>query len=151
MYRILPPGQLSFENFYLPFGGQLSSDNRWVKLSKLIPWETVGANYTEQFSATMGAPAKSFRVALGAKLSVSYINGCMFLDQLSWDNFNESTHLQDQVEAYRTRFGCYRESVHADQIYRTRAHRSWCKAHGIRLSGPPLGRPLKDPAVQDEL
>lgn len=410
MYRTSPPGQLSFENFYLPFGGKLSSDNRWVKLAKLIPWETVEANYAEQFSATMGAPAKPFRVALGtliikeklgtsdeetveqirenpylqyflgfseyrdeapfdpsmlvhfrkrlslelvgqmneavvqkmvgvaedtsqsqttalsesdrdddepptpnqgqlildatcapadiryptdlsvlnearekseiildalyaqvsdpiktkprtyrklarkaylsiskqrrpsrklrrkgirqqlnylgrnlrhidgliaagaslahlsrrqhrmllvitevgrqqramyetktqriddrivsitqphvrpivrgkagvpvefgAKLSVSCINGCVFLDQLNWDNFNESTHLQDQVEAYRSRFGCYPESVHADQIYRTRVNRGWCKAHGIRLSGPPLGRPMKDPSVQDEL
>jgi hypothetical protein len=403
MYRTSPPGQLSFENFYLPFGGKLSSDNRWVKLSKLIPWETLEAKYAEQFSATMGAPAKSFRVALGtliikeklgtsdeetveqirenpylqyflgkseyrdeapfdpsmlvhfrkrlslevvghvneavvsemlgvekvssehqttassesapesdrhddeppssedeppssnqgqlildatcapadiryptdlsllnearekseiildalylqvsdqietkprtyrklarkaflsvsktrrpsrklrrkgirqqlnylgrnlrhidaliaagaqvaqlsrrqyrmllvitevvrqqramyetrtqriddrivsitqphvrpivrgkagvavefgAKLSVSCINGCVFLDQLSWDNFNESTHLQEQVEAYRTRFGCYPESVHADQIYRTRDNRNWCKARGIRL------------------
>jgi transposase, IS5 family len=407
MYRTSPPGQLSFENFYLPFGGKLSSDNRWVKLAKLIPWETLEAKYAEQFSATMGAPAKSFRVALGtliikeklgtsdeetveqirenpylqyflgkseyhdeapfdpsmlvhfrkrlslellgqvneavveamlgvsgdspepqttassessseasppnqgqlivdatcapadiryptdlsllnearenseiildtlylqvidqfktkprtyrklarkaflsvsrtrrpsrklrrkgirqqlnylgrnlrhidaliaagaqvaqlsrrqyrmllvitevmrqqramyetktqriddrivsitqphvrpivrgkagvpvefgAKLSVSCINGCVFLDRLSWDNFNESTHLQDQVEAYRIRFGCYPESVHADQIYRTRDNRSWCKAHGIRLSGPPLGRPKQDQSVQDEL
>lgn len=65
MYRISPPSQLSFENFYLPFGGKLSSDNRWVKLAKLIPWERVEAKYAEQFSATMGAPAKSFRIALG--------------------------------------------------------------------------------------
>jgi transposase, IS5 family len=414
MYRISPPGQLSFENFYLPFGGKLSSDNRWVKLAKLIPWETLEAKYAEHFSATMGAPAKSFRIALGtliikeklctsdeetveqirenpylqyflgkseyrdeapfdssmlvhfrkrlsldlvgqvnesvvqamlgvteispepqtstssesvsesqshddepsppnqgqlildatcapadiryptdlsllnearensenildalyaqisdqlktkprtyrklarkaylsvsktrrpsrklrrkgirqqlnylgrnlkhidaliaagaslthlsrrqyrmllvitevvrqqrvmyetktqriddrivsitqphvrpivrgkagvpvefgAKLSVSCINGCVFLDRLSWDNFNESTHLQDQVEAYRIRFGCYPESVHADQIYRTRDNRSWCKAHGIRLSGPPLGRPKQDPSVQAQL
>ncbi|WP_404783413.1 IS5 family transposase [Altericista sp. CCNU0014] len=413
MYRTSPPGQLSFENFYLPFGGKLSRDNRWVKLAKLIPWETVEASYADQFSATMGAPAKPFRVALGtliikeklgtsdeetveqirenpylqyflgfseyrdeapfdssllvhfrkrlslelvgqvneavvqkmqgvaeatesqmavsseaasesdrdddeppspnqgqlildatcapadirypsdlsllneareqseaildalyvqvsdqfktkprtyrklarkaylsiskqrkpsrqlrrkgirqqlnylgrnlkhidilitagaslaqlsrrqyrlllvitevvrqqramfdanirriddrivsiaqphvrpivrgkagvpvefgAKLSVSCINGCVFLDRLSWDNFNESTHLQDQVEAYRARFGCYPESVHADQIYRTRANRSWCKARGIRLSGPPLGRPKQDPSVQAQL
>jgi hypothetical protein len=38
-------------------------------------------------------------VEFGAKLSVSCFNGCVFLDQLRWDNFNESTHLQDQVEA----------------------------------------------------
>ncbi len=90
-------------------------------------------------------------VEFGAKLSLSCINGCVFLDRLSWDNFNESTHLQDQVEAYRIRFGCYPESVHADQIYRTRDNRSWCKTHGIRLSGPPLGRPKQDPSEQDQL
>lgn len=27
------------------------------------------------------------------------------------------------------------------QIYRTRENRSYCKEHGIRLSGPKLGRP----------
>lgn len=412
MYRTSSPGQLSFENFYLPFGGKLSGENRWVKLAEVIPWETVEAEYAEQFSATMGAPAKSFRVALGAliikeklgtsdaetveqirenpylqyflgfseyrdeapfeasmfvhfrkrlslklvadvnetvvaemlsseavppdgarpvmddesdndddeppspphqgqlivdatcapadiryptdlgllnearenserlidvlyeqvrsqfktkprtyrklarqaflsvskkrrashqlkrkgirkqlgylgrnlghidiliaagasltalshrqqrlllvisevyrqqqvmyesktrrvddrivsitqpyvrpivrgkagvpvefgaKLSVSCVQGCVFLDVLSWDNFNESTHLQAQVEAFRSRFGHYPESVHADQIYRTRANRSWCKALGIRLSGPPLGRPKKDSAVQAAL
>ena len=90
-------------------------------------------------------------VEFGAKLSVSCVQGCVFLDELSWDNFNESTHLQQQVEAFYRRFGHYPESVHADQIYRTRANRSWCKERGIRLSGPPLGRPQQDPAVQAEL
>ncbi|MEO0435193.1 MAG: IS5 family transposase [Cyanobacteria bacterium J06656_5] len=90
-------------------------------------------------------------VEFGAKLSVSYVQGCAFLDVLSWDNFNESTHLQQQVEAFYRRFGHYPESVHADQIYRTRANRSWSKERGIRLSGPPLGRPKQDPTVQAQL
>ena len=66
MYRCIPPGQLSFENFYLPFGGKLSGENRWVKLAKLIPWEEVETEYSQQFSSSEGAPAKSCRVALGA-------------------------------------------------------------------------------------
>jgi transposase, IS5 family len=66
MYRHPSPGQLSFENFYLPFGGKLSGNNRWVKLSELIPWQELETEYAEQFSAKMGAPAKSFRMALGA-------------------------------------------------------------------------------------
>lgn len=90
-------------------------------------------------------------VEFGAKLSVSCVDGCVFLDVLSWDNFNESTHLQAQAEAYRSRFGHYPASIHADQIYRTRNNRRWCKKQGIRLSGPPLGRPQKDPQVQAEL
>ena len=65
-----------------------------------------------------------------------------------------------QIKAYHTRFGCYPESVHADKIYRTRGNRKFCKKHGIRLSGPPLGRPSADvekqkamakQACQDEL
>ena len=79
-------------------------------------------------------------VEFGAKLSVSYSDGYCFLDHLSWDNFNESLDLESQVEKYYQRFGCYPESLHVDQIYRTRANRAWCKKRGIRLSGPPLGR-----------
>lgn len=66
MYRRSTPGQLSFENFYLPFGGKLSGENRWVKLAQLIPWEEFEAQYAEQLSQDMGAPAKSFRMALEA-------------------------------------------------------------------------------------
>ncbi len=79
-------------------------------------------------------------VEFGAKISVSYSDGYCFLDHLSWDNFNESLDLESQVEKYYQRFGCYPESLHVDQIYRTRANRAWCKKRGIRLSGPPLGR-----------
>jgi len=66
----------------------------------------------------------------------------IFLDWMSWDNFNESGDLKTQVEAYHRFTGYYLESVHADhRIYRTRENRAWCKEKGIRLSGPPLGRP----------
>ena len=37
--------------------------------------------------------------------------------------------------------GYYPERVLADQMYRTRENRSYCTEHGIRLSGPRLGRP----------
>ena len=80
-------------------------------------------------------------VEFGAKISLSCVAGYALLDRLSWDAFNESGDLIDQIEQYRQRFGCYPVSVHADQIYRTRANRRWCKERGIRLSGPPLGRP----------
>jgi hypothetical protein len=83
----------------------------------------------------------------GAKLSVVLIDGYAFLDQIGWENFNESTRLPEQIEQYRTRFGCYPASVHADKIYRSRENRTYCRTRGIRLSGPPLGRP---PKVTDE-
>lgn len=66
MYRRPNPDQLSIENFYLPFGGKLSAENRWVKLAELIPWEEFEAAYADQFDCRQGAPAKRFRVALGA-------------------------------------------------------------------------------------
>jgi transposase, IS5 family len=86
--------------------------------------------------------AKS-NVEFGAKLSASIVSGFCVVDKISWDNYNESTDLIAQIESYHARFGCYPESVHGDQIYRTRKNRSYCTEHGIRFSGPPLGRPKK--------
>ncbi|MGD1950637.1 MAG: IS5/IS1182 family transposase, partial [Leptolyngbyaceae cyanobacterium] len=76
MYRQSSPGQLSFQDFYLPFGGKLSAENRWVKQAEIIPWDEFESIYASQFSEDMGAPAKGFRMALGAliikeKLGVS--------------------------------------------------------------------------------
>ncbi len=85
-------------------------------------------------------------VEFGAKFSASCVDGNVFLDHLSWDSFNESGDLPTQVEQFKQRFGHYPESVHADQIYRTRANRAFCREHGIRLSGKPLGRPKKQDA-----
>ncbi len=86
----------------------------------------------------------------GAKLSLSVVDGFSFADRISWDSYNESTDLIDQIQTYHRRFGFYPESIHADKIYRTRANRNFCKAHGIRLSGPSLGRPPKNVSPQDK-
>ena len=76
----------------------------------------------------------------GAKISASSCDGYVFLERISWDNFNESGDLIAQVEAFKEFTGHYPESVHVDQIYRTLSNRAWCKERGIRMSGPPLGR-----------
>jgi hypothetical protein len=96
-------------------------------------------------------------VEFGAKLSVSLRDGYVFLDRIDWNNFNESGDLKAQVEAFKEATGVYPESVHVDRIYRTRSNRAFCKERGIRISGPPLGRPpasvsdeKKKQAQQDE-
>ncbi len=96
-------------------------------------------------------------VEFGAKLSASVRNGYAFLDRISWDNFNEAGDLKAQIEAFKQHTGVYPESVHVDRIYRTRSNRAFCKERGIRLSGPPLGRPpanvssdKKKQALEDE-
>ena len=90
-------------------------------------------------------------VEFGAKFAISCVAGYVFLDHLSWDNFNESKDLIAQIERFRTRTGHYPASVHADQIYRTRDILRLCKQHGIRLSGRPLGRPSLDESQQPPL
>ena len=69
MYRQSPTGQLSFENFYLPFGGKLSGENRWIRLSELVPWETFESEYAEQFSQGQGAPANQGKFLLDATVA----------------------------------------------------------------------------------
>ncbi len=83
-------------------------------------------------------------VEFGAKISVSCFENYVFLDHLSWSNFNESGDFKTQVEAYKNYTGYYPSSVHVDKIYRNRENRAWCKEKGIRISGPPLGRPPKN-------
>jgi len=180
IYRKMIPQQPEFEDFYLPFGGRLRSDNHWVRLSKLIPWEgiekedarkqyrdllVIGEVYRQQEQmyesgtkriedriVSISQPhvrpivrGKAGRpVEFGAKISVSLVDGYSFIERMSWDNFNESKDLTGQIEGYRRRFGYYPESVHADKIYRSRENLRYCERHGIRLSGPKLGRPRKE-------
>lgn len=38
MIQYTPANQLTLDGFSHPFDRELSSDNRWVKLSALVPW-----------------------------------------------------------------------------------------------------------------
>ena len=49
MYKMDDKRQLDLENFYLPFGGHLKPDNRWVRLAKLIPWDELEEKYSQNF------------------------------------------------------------------------------------------------------
>lgn len=81
------------------------------------------------------------KVEFGAKIHVSLVDGYAFLDELSWDAFNEGNRIEDYIEKYRERFGCYPKEVLADQIYCSRANRKLLKEKGITLLAKPLGRP----------
>lgn len=90
-------------------------------------------------------------VEFGAKLDLSIgADGYARIENISFDAYNESTCLRDAVNAYYERTGYYPERVLADQIYRTRDNRALCKKHGIRLSGPKLGRPNRGTAKTDK-
>jgi IS5 family transposase len=87
----------------------------------------------------------------GAKVAISMVDGYIYVDELSWDPFNESVNLEQAIEDYKKHFGYYPEAVLADQIYRNRDNRAFCKKNGIRLSGPALGRPKADEKKKKEL
>lgn len=47
-------------------------------------------------------------------------------------------------------YGCYPEAVQTDKIYRNAENLRYCEQHGVRLSGPKLGRPPADKVIQKE-
>jgi hypothetical protein len=88
------------------------------------------------------------KVEFGAKIHVSLVDGISYLDELSWDAFNEGSRLARYIEKYNQRFGFYPKEVLADKIYCTRENRAFLKEKGIKLLAKPLGRP---PAVQNHV
>ena len=86
----------------------------------------------------------------GSKVSVVLDKGFAYLETVSWDAFNEAGDLITHAKNYHRRHGHYPQRILADKIYRTKANRSWCKEHGIRLAGVGPGRPPKDPAKRQQ-
>ena len=91
MYRKSDQSNLSPKKFPLPFQENLSANNRWVIMAKLIPWSEFEEEYAKNFSETMGAIAKPFRMALGAliikeKLGIS--------DRETVEQIKENPYLQ---------------------------------------------------------
>lgn len=92
----------------------------------------------------------SAKTEFGAKLTASIVDGYAEVTTLSWDAYNESQDLVKAAEEYKDRYGYFPERILTDKIFRTRQNLQYCKAHGIRLNGRPLGRPPKDKALYDE-
>ena len=71
------------------------------------------------------------------------------IEKQSFDAYNESDVLIGAIERYGQRTGHYPERVLVDKINRNRKNLTFCKGHGIQISGPPLGRPSvrKDPSI----
>ena len=91
MYRKSTQFSIIPENFEMPFSGKLSPGNRWIIMAELIPWAEFEVEYAEKFSEKIGAPAKPFRMALGAliikeKLGIS--------DRETVEQIKENPYLQ---------------------------------------------------------
>lgn len=84
------------------------------------------------------------KVEFGSKINLSMVDGLSFLDDLSWDAFNEGTRLKSSVEKYKTRFGYYPKGVLGDKIYCNRENRVYLKEKEILFKAKPLGRPSKE-------
>ena len=84
------------------------------------------------------------RVEFGSKVNIGLVDGMSLVSKISYDAYNESTDLTQQVEQYKRTFGYYPKVVVADQIYGTRENRKWLKEKEIIYSGKALGRPPKE-------
>lgn len=62
--QIILPGE-----FFLPFGGKLDEENRWVQLAQLVPWAYAEKKYSQCFKDTFrGQQTIPLRTGLGALL-----------------------------------------------------------------------------------
>ncbi|HET8854617.1 MAG TPA: IS5 family transposase [Salinimicrobium sp.] len=86
---------------------------------------------------------KKSKVEFGPKINVSLDNGYARIDQFSFEAFNESSYLKDQIESYKRLHGYYPELVQTDNIYMTRENRAFLKENNIRHTGKALGRSPK--------
>ena len=91
MYQIPEQLQQELKDFYLPFGGSLDEQNRWVKLAAIIPWDEIEKRYARQFSKDLGAPAKRSRMALGALIIKQRLR---ISDEETVEQIRETPYLQ---------------------------------------------------------
>lgn len=74
MIRYTPQSQLTLEGFETPFFHHLDKDNRWVKLSQVIPWDKLANIYYRKMSGDFGAPSLSARMVIGAVIIKHMLN-----------------------------------------------------------------------------
>jgi IS5 family transposase len=72
--KYISPNQLTISGFETPFEQALTSENRWVQLSKYIPWDKIVSKYDMQFKSIEGRPPISGRVIIGAVIIKHLLN-----------------------------------------------------------------------------
>ncbi len=150
MYRQEDARQYELENFYLPFGGHLDNENRWVRLTKLIPWEEFEEEYSHHFAEEWkgGIPAKPFRTALGAILIKEKLR---ISDRETVDQIRENPYLQYMIgmEGYRNEkpfdaslMVYFRKRITADMLIKIndRIHREYVKKNDIQKNRKSPGK-----------
>jgi len=80
------------------------------------------------------------KVEFGPKATLSYVDGFVFMDHISSDNFAEATRVDAQIEQYESFFGHKPPYVTADKIYGNQRNRKLLKENEIRDAFEPLGR-----------
>jgi hypothetical protein len=79
-------------------------------------------------------------VEFGPKCVLSYVDGFLFLDEFSYDAFNEANRLVESISLHKERFGKKPEVVIGDGIFGNRENMKYVEVEGIKAAFKPLGR-----------
>ena len=90
MYRGKDRQTLPLFSELFPFGGKLDSENRWLKIAKLIPWEEIECKY-KRFFSEKGRPSLDSRLVIGILL-LKHMTG--FSDDDIVKLVNENPYMQ---------------------------------------------------------
>ena len=91
MVKYESPLQLSIEEFKTPFVKSLLPRNKWVELSKIVPWDKFASLYMSSMDKEMGRNGISPRVVLGA-LIIKHIK--KLDDRGTIDEIQENPYMQ---------------------------------------------------------
>lgn len=69
MINYTPENQLSLEMFKHPFDQELDKENRWVKLSALVPWDELAAVYSQKLHTDSGRLTVDIRIVIAAMIA----------------------------------------------------------------------------------
>ncbi len=83
--------QISIEDFVLPFSGSLNEKNKWVILSKVLPWDKMVNVYVKRMSLKRGRRAIDPRVAIGSLIIKHYYG---LTDEATIELIKENPYLQ---------------------------------------------------------
>jgi len=66
MIKYTPSSQLTLEIFKHPFHNQLKTDNRWVQLAEVVPWDELTGIYAKNLNPKAGRSSVNLRMVIGA-------------------------------------------------------------------------------------
>jgi len=86
----------------------------------------------------------------GPKASLTHVDGYMFADHVSFDNYHEGTKLRGSIEQFEQRFAKKPDYVSMDQSFGSKENRTYLEEQGIRVAVKPLGRKKKETLTEVE-
>ena len=134
--------QPEFVDFYLPFGGKLKKENRWVRLAQKVPWDIVEECYKESLTdSAMGAPSISSRIAYGSLIIKERLGAS---DEETLDQLCESPYLQ-----YFVGLSEYRDEALFDPSMMVHFRSRFTQEHHRKINDAIISRAIEDTKQED--